>query len=106
MREYNTRNREKVTARRRARWHTTKYGLTDEERDSLFARFDGLCAVCRVEPATVIDHSHDSGEVRAALCHVCNKGLGFAEKIGLETMENYLSIKPEIPGQLSLFAAA
>ncbi|MGW8358832.1 endonuclease domain-containing protein [Streptomyces wedmorensis] len=30
------------------------------------------CAVCRTAPATVLDHCHEHGYVRAPLCHSCN----------------------------------
>ena len=31
-----------------------------------------VCAVCRTAPATVLDHCHEHGYVRAPLCHSCN----------------------------------
>ncbi|MFJ8491277.1 endonuclease domain-containing protein [Streptomyces sp. NPDC094038] len=30
------------------------------------------CAVCRTTPATVLDHCHEHGYVRAPVCHSCN----------------------------------
>ncbi|MFI9722953.1 endonuclease domain-containing protein [Streptomyces sp. NPDC052396] len=30
------------------------------------------CAVCRTAPATVLDHCHEHGYVRAPVCHSCN----------------------------------
>ncbi|MFJ5780050.1 endonuclease domain-containing protein [Streptomyces sp. NPDC093094] len=31
-----------------------------------------ICAVCRTAPATVLDHCHEHGYVRAPVCHSCN----------------------------------
>ncbi|MET8788366.1 endonuclease domain-containing protein [Streptomyces sp. NPDC004589] len=31
-----------------------------------------MCAVCRTTPATVLDHCHEHGYVRAPVCHSCN----------------------------------
>ena len=67
------------------RRHTLKklYGITPEQYKDLLARQDGKCAIC--ESAHVhrrgmnnfaIDHDHQSGIVRALLCHNCNRGLG------------------------------
>lgn len=48
------------------------YGLSAEEREDYLQH---VCAICG-EPSEVIDHCHASGDVRAALCHHCNTGLG------------------------------
>jgi hypothetical protein len=37
----------------------------------------GLCAICKASKNLVPDHDHTTGTPRAALCHHCNKGLGF-----------------------------
>jgi hypothetical protein len=58
------------------------YGLTLAQDAALKA---GGCAICGIHPEDEtypyqrglhIDHDHDSGKVRAALCHGCNRGLG------------------------------
>jgi hypothetical protein len=56
-----------------------QYGLTRQERDELFAKNDGLCWVCGQNPATDIDHDHNTGRVRGALCYNCNRALGHAK---------------------------
>ena len=61
-----------------------QYGLTAGEHAELFANQGGLCAICRDPQRSskkegiglVIDHDHDSGEVRGLLCAQCNAGLG------------------------------
>lgn len=45
-----------------------EYGVSREDLPS-------NCEICG-EPADAIDHCHESGKVRGALCHPCNKGLG------------------------------
>jgi Recombination endonuclease VII len=63
-----------------------EYRLTDEEYGALHVEQDGRCAICR-EPETklhhtgslcrlVVDHDHETGEVRGLLCSACNVGLG------------------------------
>jgi hypothetical protein len=70
MRAYGKRS----TRRRRL----TKYGLTEAELTALEQAQAGRCAICREElgPALVIDHCHNSGQVRGLLCSACNVGLG------------------------------
>lgn len=60
------------------RWQLkTKYGLTEEEVDTLLESQDGGCALCGEKGKLVIDHCHEKGHVRALLCDLCNRGLGF-----------------------------
>jgi hypothetical protein len=77
-------HKDRLNAMRKQRgdWIKGKYGITHAERRALFESSDGLCALCLEEPATTIDHNHETGEVRGALCHFCNKGLGYVEKMG------------------------
>lgn len=53
-----------------------KYGLTADEFDRIAAEQDGLCAICRLNPPTVVDHDHETGLVRGLLCQDCNLGIG------------------------------
>lgn len=58
-----------------------KYGITVEQYDEMFARQDGLCAICERPTKSgrllSVDHDHETGRVRALLCQGCNRGLGF-----------------------------
>jgi Recombination endonuclease VII len=36
----------------------------------------GLCAACKKNPATQVDHDHKTGKVRGILCLNCNAALG------------------------------
>ena len=49
-----------------------RYGLSLEAYEALLAQG---CAICGGE-AEVIDHNHTTGQVRGALCHRCNRGIG------------------------------
>ena len=73
-------NRGKYDPARRIRRH----GITQEQYDEMFQRYDGKCHVCLTEPAQAIDHDHDCCKgnygcvkcVRGLLCNPCNRGLG------------------------------
>lgn len=61
------------------------YGIGIEEYDAMFAAQNGLCAACGC-PETMkhkgtlkrlaVDHDHSTNEVRALLCHNCNRAVG------------------------------
>jgi hypothetical protein len=58
-----------------------KYGLSPEQLDRLFHQQRGRCAICQEKPderGLVVDHCHESGDVRALLCNACNTLLGMA----------------------------
>jgi len=54
--------------------------LSEKEWDGLAARHDGLCWICRTQKATCVDHDHKTGQVRGALCRVCNMVLHYVER--------------------------
>jgi hypothetical protein len=49
-----------------------QYQLTEAEHAALFAKYDGMCWICRARAATAVDHDHETGRVRGALCAGCN----------------------------------
>ena len=59
-----------------------KYGVTPEQLDALETAQGGVCAICGgpwIEHrygTYMVDHCHETGEVRGLLCNPCNKGLG------------------------------
>lgn len=87
-RAYRARN----PARGRAQRLMKKYNLTIEQFDELLASQQGLCAVCNLERAAVVDHRHCDGKVRGLLCSKCNRALGlFHDNISsLATAIEYL----------------
>ena len=61
-----------------------KYGITDEEYDSLLIKQVARCAICNEHVKLCVDHDHNTGKVRGLLCNTCNAGLGmFKDSIRL-----------------------
>ncbi len=79
-----------------------KYGITLDQKEMMLRGQDNACAICKkclsMESA-VVDHSHETGEVRGLLCAHCNSGLGFMRDSipGLEAAIDYLR-KTELMG--------
>lgn len=70
-----------------------KYGLKASDYENLLESQGGVCAICKREVELVVDHCHDSNEVRGLLCQQCNSGIGFLQD-DLETVKSavtYLS---------------
>lgn len=76
-----------------------KHGVTLAQYQAILADQNGVCAICggidtkgnRLE----VDHSHETGQIRGLLCHLCNMGLGsfrdnttFLEAASLYLKEN------------------
>ena len=54
-----------------------RYGLTEEDYDSIVASQDGKCPIClRKLSFTNVDHDHATTLVRGILCRNCNVALG------------------------------
>jgi hypothetical protein len=77
----------------------SQYGITSAERDSMFVKQEGICAICGTDDSGKnqygpkrfpIDHNHVTGKVRGLLCDSCNKGLGFlrVDTLGVELLQN------------------
>lgn len=74
---YDRDNRERFKRKRQNQWYRRTYGCTIDEFEAIVANQKGLCAVCEkrmIEPH--LDHNHETGALRKALCHHCNVGLG------------------------------
>lgn len=92
LREYRVVNRDKMLRQMRANHYRRKYGL---EMPEVLALLAGGCGICCGE-ATEIDHDHESGKVRGALCQSCNTLLGWFEKV----------ISPEVRVPMEKYLAA
>lgn len=53
------------------------YGISLAEYQVMMTEQGGKCAICRLSPATDVDHCHQTNKVRGILCNNCNRGLGF-----------------------------
>lgn len=60
------------------------YGITLEQYNQMLAGQEGRCGLCGDEPATTrrmhVDHDHQTGQIRALLCHHCNLLIGNAKE--------------------------
>lgn len=54
----------------------SKYKMTIEQFDEMLLNQGGMCAICDQEAELKVDHDHETGKVRALLCHSCNVGIG------------------------------
>lgn len=74
-----------------------KHGYSIEWRDKKLQEQECKCYICGIDfkidtpRPYCIDHNHATGRLRGLLCHGCNGGLGFIEKLGwLEKATAYL----------------
>lgn len=66
----------------RASKYMSRYGITIEQYDAMFAAQGGVCAICDKPPKNRrldVDHDHSTGQVRGLLCAPCNRLVGFFE---------------------------
>jgi hypothetical protein len=100
MREYNRRPEVLKRAREwyRDRWRRRHYNISYEEFIALAAKTDDQCPICEVNPATHVDHDHETGQIRGILCNACNRLIGrLDDKKGmLERLVKYYGNKEEV----------
>jgi len=81
----------------RHRYYKTTYKISDDEKDDILKRQEGVCAICESivdNPKNWhLDHCHVTGKIRGVLCHKCNQGLGLFKDdiIILEKAIKYLN---------------
>ena len=73
---YRARHPKRAQRIMRLQYQTSRYGMSLTDRLALFEASDGLCAICYERLATDVDHDHITGQVRGALCNLCNQGMG------------------------------
>ena len=52
------------------------YGITEAAYQDMLAGQGGHCLLCDATDDLVVDHNHETEEVRGILCRACNSGLG------------------------------
>lgn len=94
-------NSDRSNTNRRRLQLKSNYGLTPEQYDAMLDAQGGVCAICKrperakrqgVVLRMPVDHCHETGRIRALLCHSCNRAIGlFGEDVGLmESAIQYL----------------
>ena len=75
----------------------SKYGISPEEFEQMSLSQNGCCAICGGGPngrwpTLVVDHCHETNQVRGLLCHLCNVNLGRVgdSLVGLMRYVDYL----------------
>jgi len=73
-----------------------RYGISQVEYNAMLLKQEGKCAICKVIPSNrplVVDHDHNTKEVRGLLCDKCNISIGiFDNKPLLDQAKRYLKI--------------
>lgn len=67
-----------------------RYGISNDEYQTILANQNSACPICKVEisdtlayrdkRSVVVDHNHETGDVRGILCSGCNLVLGHARE--------------------------
>ena len=83
-----------TACRKNAKKRDIEFGITIEEAWDQFEKQNGLCAVCKINVATDIDHSHETEQVRGLLCGSCNRALGLLQENReiLQSAMDYLTL--------------
>lgn len=67
-----------------ARHLKRKYGMSLDDHAAMLASQNSSCAICDAPPPTNrklnVDHDHETGKVRALLCHPCNTLIGYSRE--------------------------
>lgn len=90
VREHQRRFRDSLPDYNHTRNLQRRYGLSVDEYQTLLANQNFSCPICKVEISgslgykrkrpVVVDHNHETGDVRGILCSLCNLMLGHARE--------------------------
>lgn len=97
------RDRAQRNAARRARHRLTRYGLTQDDFDVLYATQGGCCYLCAraiSEEVAKVDHDHNTGLARGLLCQSCNVKLAAVDDV--EWLQRALAYVADPPAQRML----
>jgi hypothetical protein len=83
MKDYHSRNKEKVALINRKHKLMRNYGITIQQYEYLLKEQNSKCAICGTSEIKRskakyfnVDHNHKTGKIRGLLCHDCNVLLG------------------------------
>ena len=83
-REYRKKNHDLVVEREGRSKLYSRYGITLEEKESLWLNQQKRCLIClrdiSLKFSSCVDHDHKSGIVRGILCRSCNQLVGWIEQ--------------------------
>lgn len=94
---WNKANPEVYKSRSQRGHHLSKHGLKEAEWDEHLAAIKMTCQCCgHVFEKLVVDHDHETGLVRGAICQHCNRGLGsfYDDPARLRAAIKYLQSPP------------
>lgn len=78
----------KIDRRARLKW---AYGLTEDDLQNMLCEQQHSCAICDRQVKLVVDHCHETGQVRGLLCYSCNTLLGSIENNNkMKRVERYI----------------
>lgn len=96
--DYHYKNTEKRKEFSRKSHLKSKYGLSLEQAEAVYARGCEICGETN-RKKLCIDHDHKTGKIRGCLCQNCNKLLGFLEKEEWKIKaERYLNVEDSNEG--------
>jgi hypothetical protein len=74
-------------------FRATRFGITLDQYLEMVEAQNSQCAICSKPHSEskwqclVVDHNHDTGNVRGLICHNCNKGIGHLQD-NIEVLKN------------------
>ena len=74
-RKYKAKRKEKYKDQR----YRYNYGLTLKEVNERITELDSKCEICGKQRKLVVDHDHETKELRGMLCYYCNTSLALVE---------------------------
>lgn len=89
---YRANNPERLREWQRRGHFKFQYGVTPEWVDARIKAQNSQCLLCDRKTDLVVDHNHNTKEVRGLICNPCNMFVGFIEKneIILDKYKEYL----------------
>ena len=81
VKTYYEKNKDKIEEWKKGYYIKKKYGITIDERNTMYEEQNGKCAICgKHYDVLCVDHDHTTNKVRSLLCRRCNRELGVVER--------------------------